>query len=212
MKALLIPVLAISLIGASCTSSTLDPAVTGSQYLKLSAGPQLTAKRFQLTCKIIDEDGATAEFLLPTAKSGVPVKAKRMKNFVYPVAFNLPAVSGGTHGESFPITPTTPTRFETRQVGDEISLSVAKRGAFIEVSGWFITTSANVSSSRAAGEACLPITTDDGKITLTDNRVPLPEFTQIESAVRVCGLPEIEHSVYLKAQEKRLLITCRPID
>ncbi len=212
MKTITISLLAVALIGTSCTSSTREPAVTGGQYLKLSANPKLTAKKFQLTCKVIDENGATSAFVLPTAMSGMPVKAKRLKDFVYPVAFDLPAVAGNTHGDSFPITPTTPTSFATRQVGDEINLTVVQRGAFIEVSGRFITTSADVASSRAAGEAYSPITTDDGKVVLTENRVPLPEFTQIDSAVRICGMPEIEHSIYLKAQKKQLLITCHPFN
>ena len=155
--------------------------------------------------------GTITQFPVLTAKPGQEISVKTKKELVYPTKFDLP-VSGARDGSGTPcpITPTTPTVFELRELGDHLSLTARSRGPFVELSGLFVSESYS-SSSRGAGEALSPITDSKRRYLLTENKVALPQIKRIESFLYVVGLPATAHKIHLDEQNSDLIITCEAI-
>jgi hypothetical protein len=108
------------------------------------------------------------------------------------------------------LTPSTPREFDQKEVGEFLDLKVVPRGPFVEVSGVLSTVHANQGRSLASGEAHSPIHVKNRRHVITENEVPLNEFTRMDSDIRICGRPGIAHRLTLANQRKTVWITCEP--
>ena len=201
---------------SSCTSVP-ENAITLDRYRELDRSPKLVARQFRISCSLVNAEGKVTPFPVLTAKPGQEVSFKTTKELIYPTRFDLP-VSSKTNASgapdpinrAFPITPTTPTVFELRELGDHLSLTARPRGPFVEISGFWVAESYTL-SSRGAGEALSPITDSKGRYVLTDNKVNLPQIKRIETLLYVVGLPATTHKIHLEEQNSDLIITCEAI-
>ena len=206
---LLYPLILVAV--CSCQSDpALKNAVSLEDYKKLASGPPLKATSLKVRCKLVEADKTVSfggqGFVL---KPGQPLDFKVIRDFRYPTAFHLPEAGKKVGEGEFPVTPSTPTKFEQREVGCVLKLTVETRGPFVEIAGTLTETRFD-GFGRAGGEAFSILSNGEG-IVLTENRVPLPQFTTTESMIRVCGLPGREHHVTLPGKSRELLITCEPI-
>jgi hypothetical protein len=196
----------------SCTSVPKN-AITLDRYSELDRSPKLVARQFRISCSIVDAKGAVTQFPILIVEPSEQISVETTKELIYPTKFDLPrTTSRGSEGSgrAFPITPTTPTAFESRELGDRLSLTARSRGPFVEISGALITETFTL-SSRGAGEALSPITDSKRRFLFTENKVTLPQIKRIETLIHVVGLPATAHTIHLEAQNSNLIITCEVI-
>ena len=166
-----------------------------------------------ITCRIEDSDGAVVTLPKVTARVGQKVKAQISKDIIYPVEYDLPEVHEAASENSgiFPVTPTTPTSFAAKEVGDFLTVTSKIRGSLVELSGTLTSRSSDLSNA-AVGEVYTPITDTETGVVLTSNRTVAPEFKQIESTIRLCGRPGVEYKIHLNAQERDVYIKIDTVD
>ncbi len=137
------------------------------------------------------------------APKGQPCVLESVREFVYPGSFDFPDVArvrapltaAGGVGR-FPVTPTTPKTFETRETGWSMELRwTENQGPFLVLEGNFRET-AFEGFIDCPGEPFSPIvagaTTAMGRpveVVLTENRVRQPTFTTRETPFQVAALP-----------------------
>ncbi|MDB6073732.1 MAG: type and secretion system protein, partial [Verrucomicrobiaceae bacterium] len=159
----------------------------------------LTDPQFQVVVRALDQKKGVDLMSAPsvTTKSGVPAKIEVVREFLYPTEFDPPqipqnfsggnagtsilgAAGGGTNG-SFPVTPTTPTSFQARNVGVSMSVepTVGPDGYTID-----LVMSPEVTEFEGFINYGTPIVTtstdalgNPSTITLTENRIPQPVFS-----------------------------------
>ncbi|MDA0814310.1 MAG: type II and III secretion system protein, partial [Verrucomicrobia bacterium] len=121
-------------------------------------------------------------------RSGERASILLIREFIYPTEFDPPEipqefVGGGATdggGASFPVTPTTPTAFETRNVGTtfEVEPVISQDGTSVEL---------NLAPSVVEFEGFVnygsPIT--NGETVLTENRIVQPIFRVIQLSTNV---------------------------
>ncbi len=212
-----------------------------SELKKLNAAKPSTAREFTIKYRLVDAKGqllretfrgpgpgaSSAEVSTLSGKvdfrKGQRVKVEVIREFPYPTEFDPPQDntidkeldkirlrSGG--GGSFPVTPTTPQAFEFRNLGWTLSeLDVRPQGGSLLVSGIFRETTFD-GFVRNAGEVFSPITTDDGAVVLTDNKVLSPAFSDRDTRFIVAALPGKSYltRLNLKQPDAFLEITCEP--
>lgn len=208
--------LALSAVLSSCDSLPKN-AITLDRYNELERSPNLVARQFRISCSLVNAKGEPTAFPVLIAKPGQEVSFQSKKELIYPTQFDLPVSSKRDALKSaepvtrgFPVTPTTPTVFEQREIGDHLSLTARARGPFVEISGFWVSESFDL-SSRGAGEALSPIADSEGRYLLTENKVTLPQIKRIESLLHVVGLPGKPHKIHLEEQNADLIITCEAI-
>lgn len=101
--------------------------------------------------------------------------------------------------------------FMSQKTGSILTLTARPRGPFVELEGSYTIVEVH-RGNRAAGEACIPIKSSNNRHVLTENEVWLPEFTEVKSLVRVCGLPGVDHRLRLAKPKVELVIRCEPIN
>jgi hypothetical protein len=214
---LLLPVTAI-VVSALCSCSSLpENTVSIDQYKSWENAPALKAREFRISSRIEEKNGDTLQLPTMTGRAGQPMVVRTTRDFVYPDAFDLPATSLAETGEgdgdpvhAFPVTPTTPTAFTMRDIGEVFTISAKPRGAFVEVQGSFVTTTATV-TSRGAGEAVSPISDTKKRYLFTENEVSQPEFKTTESLLYSAGLPASEQRISLGESGRTLVIKCEVV-
>src|SRR5678815_1788136 len=82
----------------------------------------MTDPSFQLVIRALNQKKGVDLLSAPrvTTKSGQRAVIEIIREFRYPTEFDppqIPQTFNGTGGGSFPVTPTTPTAFETRNTG-----------------------------------------------------------------------------------------------
>ena len=122
-------------------------------------------------------------------------------------------------GGSFPVTPTTPSKFTYRTIGwraDEVTVEPER--AYLKVSGTFHETTFD-GFIRNAGEAYSTIITKGTnafgrkeEVVLSDNKVLSPTFTTRETGFKVAALPGKTYRLRLnlKHPDAFLEISCTP--
>ena len=182
------------------------------EYEALSSAAPIKAKSFAVNCSVTDGDGSTRTYMFPTVHAGQPFSSKQTRRHTFPSQFDPPQLTN--HFDRIAglpiVTPSTPRAFDEKEVGEFLDLKVVPRGPFVEVSGVLSTVHANPKRSRASGEAHSPIYAETKRQLLTENEVPLNEFTRMDSDIRICGRPGIAHRVILANQRKTVRITCEP--
>ena len=161
--------------------------VTGNRGQKLK-GPQTT-----------DPAASSDRHGLPqiALRPGQSAKAERIREFIYPMRFDLPKLRSAT-GE---LTPAAPTQFKTQNVGWTIdNLIVIPKGAFYMVHGRFSETTFD-GFIENPGDGLRPITSKTGRI-FTDNRSRSPTFTTRETPFVVSAWPGRTYRLPLNLKQR----------
>ena len=210
-----LPLLALPAFLFVGAASKKSPSITVDQWSAISEAPALDSNTVAIACKIVNADGSVLTFPMVTTKIGHEAALSVGKEFIYPSAYDLPKMQANGNGNGnaggFPVAPALPTAFETKLVGDYLTVTPEIRGSLIELTGTLVVRTADV-SSRAGGEAYAPITDARGRVVLTENKVVAPEFQQVESIIRICGRPGVEHRIHLNRQKRDVLITVHTVD
>jgi hypothetical protein len=203
----------ICALALTACSSLPRKSLSLAEYEAFASAAPIKAKSFKVTCTVIDRDGGTRTYKFPKVNAGQSVSGKRTRCFKVPSQFDPPQLTNQVgRMAGFPaLTPSTPNAFDDKEVGEFLDLNVVPRGPFVEVSGVLSTVQANPKRSLAAGEAHSPIHLENKRVVLTQNEVPLNEFSRMDSDIRICGRPGIAHGVTLANQRKTVWITCEPV-
>ncbi|RBP37701.1 hypothetical protein DES53_11383 [Roseimicrobium gellanilyticum] len=210
--------LAVAFALTLCSCSSLpESTVSIEQYKAWEYGPPLKARQFRITAHLEKENGELTEFGTVTAKAGRVVVVNATREFIYPTEFDLPETlrpeegqGDGSKSGAFPVTPSTPKAFATRDIGDVLKISAKPKGAFLELQGSLSTTSASL-TSRSRAEAVSPISDAKKQCILTDNKVLQPEFKTTESLIYSAGLPTSEHRIALQDGKSTLVVKCEVV-
>lgn len=215
--------LASAMLLAQCShSNSGNASIAAGRYSELAGQDKKSPKKYRVTMKFI-ENGQTTSSPTLVAKPGKEVKIQMLREFVYPNDFKLAQMPRITMSASsqqgnlsakkgvFPVTPTTPTGFVTRDLGYTASLSVEPNGGFVVIKG-MLTHEKFAGFSRAPGEAISPLVDASRKILITENRVDLPNFVRSETPIYIAGLPGVAHVIDLPTIPGKVSITCEPVN
>ncbi|MCB1097977.1 MAG: type II and III secretion system protein [Verrucomicrobiae bacterium] len=170
--------------GASSGGSQKSPAVIGVSGV-------FTDPQFQTVLRALSQKKGVDLASSPSVvvRSGERASILLVREFIYPTEFDPPEIPqefGGAAagGGSFPVTPTTPTAFETRNVGTtfEVEPVISQDGTSVEL---------NLAPAVVEFEGFVnygsPITTVEGgeTIVLTENRIPQPIFRVVQLSTTV---------------------------
>ncbi|MCW1916682.1 hypothetical protein OJ996_24055 [Luteolibacter sp. GHJ8] len=209
-------ILVSALVLTQCSpSNSGNASIALGQYSELATQDRKSPKKYRVTMKFIENNQVTSSPAI-IAKRGQEAKIEMLREFVYPDDFKPAETSRLTMEASkqkgiFPVTPTTPKRFATRDLGYTASLSVEPQGGFVVIKG-LLSHEKFAGFSRAPGEAISPLVDAGSKVLLTDNRVDLPNFVRSETPLYVAGLPGVEHVVDLPAIPAKVAIICEPVE
>lgn len=198
---------AVPLLLIGCATGVPKNAITVDRLSQLERLPKLSAKVVEIAISIHEKDKITTLSRL-TTKVGQPAKTAVGREFIYPTAFDIPVVSTPKVEKGFAVTPSTPTVFEMKQLGTQIMVTPCIRGPFIELTG-MLTRTDHGGFGRGAGEAFSPVVDSTGRVTLTENKVPLPHFTTDDFRIHTVGLPSTEQIIVFDDLE--LHITCKVV-
>ena len=181
---------------ASATTNQKSPSVIGVSGV-------FTDPQFQVVLRALSQkkgvDLATSPKVV--VRSGERASVMMVREFIYPTEFDPPEIPqefgligddddpfqiAGDAGPTFPVTPTTPTAFETRNVGTtfEVEPVISQDGTSVEL---------NMAPSVVEFEGFInygsPITSaiGDTQIVLTENKILQPIFrvTQLNTTISV---------------------------
>jgi len=196
---------------SQCSTSTQP--VAADRLAELSAQKAKAPKRYKIQLEFKGEDGKTENAPTLTARPGQQAQVAALREFVYPVSYQLADFSATLRKpvstKSFPVTPVTPTAFTKRNLGYTVELTARPHGAYVLVEGKIIHEKF-AGFSRAPGEAISPIVDAKSKITITDNRVDLPNFVRSETPLYTAGLPGVPQVIDLPGVPGSVTITVTP--
>ena len=209
-------VVSSSLLLFQCShDATGNPSIAANRYSELSGQSAKAPGKYRLTMTFSGKDETiTAPALV--ARPGKEMKVEMLREFIYPTDFEPAEIStlkmaASTSSGVFPVTPTTPKDFMTRNLGTTATFTVEPRGSFVIIRG-VLSHEKFAGFSRAPGEAISPIVDGRNQIVLTDNRVDLPNFVRSETPVYIAGLPGVPHKIDLPGIPGSVTITCEPVD
>lgn len=174
--------------------SLMSPAVFGISGV-------FTDPQFQLMIRALSQKKGVDLLSAPSvmARSGQRAKIEVIREFIYPTEYDPPEIpntfGGGVGGgatimESFPVTPATPTAFETRNTGvtlevdpvlgaDEFTIDLNLSPEVVEFDG-FINYGSPINTTRTN-----PVTGVAEQVTITDNRIEMPVFNTRKVSTQV---------------------------
>lgn len=209
--------LAALLLGTLCSCSSLpENTVTIDQYKEWKSAAPLQAREFRITARLESEKGEATTFGPVVAKAGREAVINVTRDFIYPDKFDLPQLRPTEEGQgdstviAVPVTPTTPTSFNTRDVGDILKISARPEGAFVELSGSLTTITAS-RGIQSQAEAVSPISDSKKRLMFTANSSMQPEFKTTESLIYSAGLVTSEHRIPLKDDKRVLVVKCEVV-
>ncbi len=189
------------LYGAVAPTSRRSPGI-------FSLAGVLTNPQFQVVWRALDQKTGIDLISRPSvvAKSGQKASVEVVREFIYPTEYDPPQIPtnvgsagtglGGGATPSIPVTPTTPTAFETRRVGmvldveplisdDGRSVDLTITPEFTEFVG-FVNYGSPIYSVQPLTDA-FGITIGSTKVELTPNTITQPIFStkKIVSGVKV---------------------------
>lgn len=208
--------LALAGIVSSCSNGTTgNPSIAVGRYADLAGQDTKSPKKYRLTLTFTGNDEVQTATPM-VARPGKEMKVEMLREFFYPTDFGPAEVTtlkmpASSSSGAFPVTPTTPKKFVTRNLGTTGTFTVEPRGAFVIIKGT-LSHEKFAGFSRAPGEAISPLVDGRNQILLTDNRVDLPNFVRSETPVYIAGLPGVPHKIDLPAIPGSVTITCDPVD
>lgn len=202
----------ICVLALTACNSLPRKSLSLAEYEAVSTAAPIRATCFAISCTVTDCDGRTGTYEFPIVHAWQTVSGKRTRYHTFPSHFDPPQLTN--HLDRIPrlpgLIPSTPREFTEKEVGEFLDLKAVARGPFVEVTGVLSTVHACPKQSLASGEAHSPIYAGDKRHVLTENEVPLNEFTRMDSDIRICGRPGIAHRLTLANQRKTVWITCEP--
>lgn len=116
-----------------------------------------------------------------TCKSGQEGTIELIREFIYPTEYEAPKApkDGAPNGGSFPITPATPTAFETTNLGIEASFKGTKNAKGIIDFDFTFQRRSFQGFVNYGSPIMAPATTVFGRtveVTITENRIEMPVF------------------------------------
>ena len=214
MLRMLFPVSLVLVLSQCGHDKTGNPSIAASRYSELSGERTRPAASYRLTVTFTNkEETVTAPSIV--TRPGKQARVEMLREFIYPVDFSpaeMPKVkmNAAAEGAVFPLTPSTPTEFATRQLGYTGTLTVEPKGAFVIIRG-LLTYDRFAGFSRAPGEAISPIVDGRRNTVLSDNRVDLPNFVRSETPIYIAGLPGVPHVIDRPAIPGTVTITCEAV-
>lgn len=204
---------------SNCSHQTAaNVPVPSGRYAELVGQPTKNPKHYRVTLNFEGKGEAASQSPSLVVGPGQTAKIKAVREFIYPSDYDLAeasevklvVASSGKAG-AFPVTPSTPKSFVTKNLGYTGELSVKPQGAFVVIKG-MLAYEKFAGFSRAPGEAISPLVeARNGKI-ITDNRVDLPNFVRSETPLYIAGLPGVPHSIDLPGVPGKVTVTCTPVD
>ncbi len=197
---------------SQCSHQTSSIAVD--RYAELADLPAKTPRKFSIALELEDRSGRSEKAPAVTVRPGQEAVVAIEREFIYPVAYrpadvsrlNMPTARG-----SYPVTPSTPTDFRTRNLGYRAVLKARQQGAFVVIEG-SISHEKFIGFTRAPGEGISPIMDASRRVVLTENRVELPNFVRSETPVYIVGLPGEAHVIDLPGVPGSATVTVTPLD
>jgi len=177
--------------GGSSVGSTVSPGIFGLSGV-------FTDPQFQVVVRALAQKKGVDLMSAPqvVTRSGQRAKIEVVREFIYPTEFDPPEIPerflGGSGGiSSFPVTPTTPTAFETRSVGvtmevdpvignDGYTIDLNLAPEVVEFEG-FINYGSPIRTSGIDGNGIVQA------VELTENRIEQPIFAtrKVTTAVTI---------------------------
>lgn len=163
--------------GAANTANQKSPAVIGVSGV-------FTDPQFQTVLRALSQKKEVDMASSPSVvvRSGERASIMLVREFIYPTEFDPPEIPQeaiGGAGAAFPVTPTTPTAFETRDVGTtlEVEPVISQDGTSVELS-----LAPAVVEFEGFVNYGSPIQTFEGgePVILTENRIPQPIFRVVQ--------------------------------
>lgn len=176
------------------------------------------AEAYEIRGRLQLPGGRWVEFKPGTAAPGQTLRWAMTREFLYPNGYEFAHQPPKDEETSFAYIPTTPTGFDTQQLGVEIELDVEPLGGVLIIGG-AMRHCVFAAFGMMTGEAFSPITAPaigpDGSpvdIVLTDNQVLLPRFATHESPFTVSAAPGTLQLIPVRMAfgATFLEITCRP--
>lgn len=195
--------------------------ITMAELRQLGELPPVEAGDYILKARLLGGQGeelATAE-----VRGTDRGRIQHIKEFPFPTEFDppqnslapktfgssdsLPDNSGSTG--SFPVTPSTPGRFDFKDTGWTIDLSMSARGGLLVVNGRSEQVAFEGFTAQP-GETAKPIYDDSG-ILLSDNKHLQPAFTTRESPFTFDMLPGKTYRLPLPAGDEGTVLELTPV-
>jgi hypothetical protein len=184
---------------------TLHFTVTGSRGRKVN-GPITT---YPVGSSKLFAEPKKVQRLQITLRPNQAGKIQIIREFIYPTRLDLPSIPPAPAH----LTPTTPKKFETENVGWTIDdIVVVPQGAFYLVHGRFVETTFDGFIDNP-GDGFRPITGAGGSI-LTDNRAQSPTFTTRQTPFILSALPGKTYALPLNLRRSGavLKVSCEGVD
>jgi general secretion pathway protein D len=193
-------VLSACLLAACASSPPAPEPITHDQLAKLRAPGNFAHMAVKTTVTLHNgENLMTSPSVVQNP--GQKASIELVREFRYPVDFKLPQLSLAKPGQKgaatppqdagvFPVTPTTPTRFEQKSPGVQITLSPRFDGALVLLTGE-VVISEFAGFTDAAGEIVSHpiIASKENPVVITPNIVHLPMFREARTPLFVAALP-----------------------
>lgn len=195
---------------AQMPGRSASPSLTASEIIALEKLEPLPADRpIQIQVKFFDgNEVLAAPFVV--ARNGQTAAIEIAAEISYPTRYTL-AKSRPVEDGIFPVTPATPTNFTTAPSGLSLKVTPQIRGAFIELSGSVIFSwSEGNTSTASVGEGIGSVTSEDRRITLSDNRHDLPVFGTRTTPFFIRALPGKTYTLKVKGEKGPVRIDITP--
>jgi hypothetical protein len=186
------------------------PSLTASELIALEKLEPLPANRpIQIEAKFFDGAEVIAAPSV-VALNGQTAAVEIAAEVSYPSRYTL-AKAQSVDGANFPITPATPANFKTAPTGLSLKITPQIRDAFIELSGSVIFSwSEGNTTTASVGEGIGSVTSEDRRVTLTDNRHDLPVFGTRTTPFFIRALPGKTYTLKVKGEKGPIRIDITP--
>ena len=195
---------------AQLSGRSASPSLTASEIVALEKLAPLPANRPILIGAKFYEGKEVIAAPFVTSRNGQTAAIEIAAEVSYPTRYTL-AKSTPVEGGIFPVTPATPASFTTAPTGLSLKVTPQIRGAFIELSGSVIFSWSEGSTTTASvGEGIGSVTSEDRRITLTDNRHDLPVFGTRTTPFFIRALPGKTYTLKVKGEKGPIRIDITP--
>ncbi len=174
----------------SCASVKKPEAAAPAAPVKKWDGKSAVSVKMEL----LNAKGGVVQAPTVVTRRGQRAKIEMMREVLYPTGFNRPDPAGWVtpkpgDGNSFPVTPTTPTGFTKVDAGWTFEFTPhAGRDGEIYLKG--VATQVKTALHRMGyGEWTDPIMSPDGKVMLTENKALGPVIRRTETPFHLWAMP-----------------------
>lgn len=199
-----LPCLILIIAALSIAAPTKSPSrLTPQRVAELTApAPEKAAMIYEVTI---------AGFPKAALKAEQRAVIETVREVIYPTEFDPPHTPQTFGASLTPITPTTPTVFETLQAGWSIKLLLKPRGKVVEVIGSADFTTAD-HINGGYGALAGPIFSEKGEV-LTPNKLDLPRTQTTTTRFHIFAVPGEPYEVTFyqgsKAEKRTITVAAQ---